>query len=266
MASLAALNTPNGAVGDTFSGKAIVRVLDAAKGKYIWGNSTDGLVPTADNQALKDSIPTPIPLQVFSGSGATLATGVTGTLLCNEGRVHTVARTTGSDPILTWELVFSVPLAFLTAPVKLRWAVPSTKSGAGAVRIDSGVQINLSGNSTGWNSDTPAQVTVRTDAGWSWFEMSFPARADAATQVKLNLPPTQIQLPCIYADNAVVALSGTVTGMKLTDKRTGDTVNFKPTDFATKVEVPAIKSILVTWGQTIATVLRQCRRTVAIVL
>jgi hypothetical protein len=219
---------------------ANLQALVAQKADKTAVDQAIAAIPTgsAENQTLRTPVATPVPLQVFSGDGSsgvpTPVANAVGSLLVNEGKIHNAIRTSGSDPILTWQYTLSVPLIQLTVPINLRWALPN-KSGTFKVKIDANADIWGSGTVNGWNTDTPATVKTYPDGAWTWFEISLPARADAPTQIRLNLPAGQIQLPCIYANGTVTTVTGAVTGMKLVDKRVGGgELTFNPSDFVAK--------------------------------
>ncbi len=169
-------------------------------------------------------------------NGATVVSGATGSVMVNEGKVHSFGRTSSPPAPNTWS--GNLTIAPTTGACKLRFGITSALPGTIEVSINGATPLTASNIGFGWSGGS-AEVQTFIDGGYSWFEIAI-AQSASPISVAIKIPTGRGLLPTIYAPDAITSLiPSEPTGLKLSDPRSGKEMIYKPSLFAKPSDIPA---------------------------
>lgn len=189
----------------------------------------------AEITPIYDPLPAPSPTVTPAAlTGATLVSGEVGSQLVNNGKVHQFSRTS-TPPVLAWSGTLTI--SPVVGACKVRFGILTAIPGAIEVSINGGTALTAENPGWGW-SWINLNENVYTDGNYTWFEVPI-AQSGTPTTVRVQLPVGRGFLPCVYAPDAITSLTPTTpTGLKLKDPRTPFELIYRPSELATKAEIP----------------------------
>lgn len=222
--------------------KILSNKIDAIKVPDLSGYALKSEIPSsvvqkAEIDPIYDLLPTPTPMQVLSGTGATATPATTGSLLVNQGKTHTTARTT-TPPLIAWESTMTI--SPVVGECRVRWGILSVRQGTIEIQLGTASAIQASNTGLGWDCADPT-VTIKIDGNYTCFDKLIPAQ-QSPLNVRFQFPtgPSVVQLPSLYSTATPFSMiPANPTGLKLRAMPGGEELPYRPGEFAKLTDIPS---------------------------